>query len=263
MSSTSGVYKITYKKDNRIYIGSSSNIEDRWKWHIQSQIQLIGKMIKKYGRESFTFEIIETVDPIKEKLIEREQFYLDTLQPFPWVNNRGFNLAPKAYTPLGIERSEETKKKMRDSWHKSRGNELYRQQASDRIKGDKNPAKRSEVAAKISKSMTGKTWADNPIRVEKHRQARIGKTRSEETREKMRIAQQKNKTRSDAAKEKFYLLQRTLYEITTPEGSTFQIYSRELKEYCKNNKLQYSNLITTAKTGRLYKKGWRATLIKS
>jgi group I intron endonuclease len=257
MSTTSGVYKITLKNDGRIYIGSSAGIEDRWNWHIRSQIQLIGKMIKKYGKESFTFEIIEEVEPVKEKLIEREQFYLDTLQPFPWINNNGFNLAPTAYSPLGIKRSEETKKKMSNSWYESRGTDAYRQRASDQMRGENNPAKRPEVAAKISKSRTGQTWADNLERVEKHRQARLGTTRSKETKERMSIAQQKNNTRSAAAKEKFYLLQRTLYEITKPDQSTFQIYSRELKEYCKNNRLQYSNLITTAKTDKLYK-GYRA-----
>jgi group I intron endonuclease len=261
MSTTSGVYKITLKKDGRIYIGSSAGIEDRWKWHVQSQVQLIGKMIKKYGKDSFIFEIIEKVEPVKEKLIEREQFYLDTLQPYPWVNNQGFNLSPTANSPLGIKRSTETKEKMRNSWHKSRGTDAYRQQASERIRGDNNPAKRPEVAAKISESRTGQVWANDLERVEKHRQARLGTTRSNETKERMRIAQQKNKTRSDNAKEKFYLLQRTLYKITKPDQSTFQMYSRELKDYCKNNGLQYSNLITTAKTGKIYKKGWSAQIL--
>lgn len=258
MSTTSGVYKITLKDDGRIYIGSSTKIEERWHWHKRNQSQLIGKMIKKYGVDSFIFEIIEEVEPIKEKLIEREQFYLDSLQPFPWVNNSGFNLAPTAYTPLGIKRSDETKKKMKNSWHLTRETIEYKQQASDRIKGDKNPAKRPEVAAKISKSKIGQIWAHDLERVQRHRLARLGKTRSEESKERMRIAQQKNKTRSDVAKEKFYLLQRTLYEITTPEGLKFQMYSRELKQYCKINGLQYSNLISTASTGKVYKKGWLA-----
>ena len=73
--------------------------------------------------------------------------------------------------------------------------------------------------------------------------------------------EQKNNTRSAAAKEKFYLLQRTLYEITKPDQSIFQMYSRELKDYCKNNGLQYSNLITTAKTNKVYKKGWKVRIL--
>ena len=91
MSTTSGVYKITLKEDGRIYIGSSADIYLRWKWHKNSQVQLIGKMIKKYGEDAFIFEVVEEVSATKTKLEEREQHYLDTLQPFPWNKNCGFN----------------------------------------------------------------------------------------------------------------------------------------------------------------------------
>ena len=260
MSSISGVYKITLIKDGRIYIGSATDIHLRWNWHRNSQVQLIGKMIKKYGKNAFTFEVIEEVEPIKEKLEEREQYYLDTMQPFPWNNNRGFNLCPNAYTPLGIKRSDETKKKMSEVWNNNRG-ESYFKQLSKNIKGDKNPAKRPEVRKKISESMTGKTWKHDEERIKKHIAARKGKKYSEESKERMRIAQQKNNTRSEEAKEKFYLAQRRLYEITTPEGNMFQMYSRELKSFCKENKLSYANLISTAKTSKPYKGGWVARLI--
>lgn len=260
MSSISGIYKITLVEDGRIYIGSASDIHLRWRWHRNSQAQLIGKMIRKYGKDAFMFEIIEEVDAIKEKLEEREQYYLDTLQPFPWNNNRGFNLCPTAYTPLGIKRSEETKQKMRDSWHRNRG-ETYFKQLSERKKGDLNPARRSEVRSKISKSRTGQTWKDNAERVAKHIAARKGRKHSEEAKENMKKAQQKNKTRSIEAKEKFYLAQRKLYEVTKPDGTTFQMYSRELKIFCIENNLQYPNLIGTAKKNKPYKGGWQVRLV--
>ena len=260
MSTISGVYKITLEQDGRIYIGSAADIHKRWQWHRGSQKQLIGKMIKKYGKESFIFEVMEEVESIKEKLEEREQYYLDTLQPFPWNNNRGFNLCPTAYTPLGIKRSEETKQKMKDSWHKNRGEEYYKM-LSENIKGERNPAKRPEVKDKISKSRLGKGWKDDADRVAKHVAARTGKKHSEKSRENMRLAQQKNNTRSDEAKEKFYLMQRRLYEITKPDASKFQMYSRELKIFCLENGLQYANLITTAKTNKSYKGGWIAKLL--
>lgn len=260
MSSISGIYQITLKEDGRIYIGSASDIHLRWRWHRNSQTQLIGKMIKKYGKDSFIFEIIEEVEATKEKLEEREQHYLDALQPFPWNNNRGFNLSPNAYTCLGIKRSEETKKKMRESWHRNRG-ESYYKQLSENIKGEKNPAKRLEVAEKISKSKMGQRWKDDLARVEKHIAERVGKKYSEEAKANMKKAQQKNNTRSDEAKEKFYLAQRTLYEITKPDATTFQMHSRELKTYCTENRLQYANLITTAKTSRPYKGGWIAKIV--
>lgn len=260
MSSVSGIYKITLIKDGRIYIGSAADIYLRWRWHKNSQVQLIGKMIKKYGKDAFKFEIIEEVEAVKEKLEEREQHYLDTLQPFPWNNNCGFNLSPTAYSPLGIKRSEKTKKKMRESWHKNRGADYY-ERLSQRVKGDKNPAKRSEVRKKISEAMTGKTWKHDKERMQKHIAAHKGRKYSDSARANMRVAQQKNNTRSDEAKEKFYLAQRRLYEITSPDGDVFKMYSRELKVFCKENKLTYANLITTAKTLKPYKGGWIVKLI--
>lgn len=260
MSTISGVYKITLIQDGRIYIGSAADIHKRWKWHRGSQTQLIGKMIKKYGKDSFRFEVVEEVEPIKSKLEQREQHYLDTLHPFPWNNNQGFNLCPIAYTPLGLKRSEETKQKMRDSWHKNRGEEYYKQ-LSENIKGERNPAKRPEVKKKISESRIGQGWKDDAVRVAKHSSARTGKKCSEEARINMRLAQQKNNTRSDVAKEKFYLAQRRLYEITKPDASKFQLYSRELKTFCVSAGLQYANLISTAKTNKPYKGGWIARLL--
>ena len=218
-------------------------------------------MINKHGKDCFDFEILELVEPTKEKLEEREQYYLDTLKPFPWNENSGFNLSPTAYTPLGIKRSDDTRKKMRESWHESRDTKEYKRQLRDRILGDKNPTKRADVRAKISKSMTGKTWKDDHTRVEKHRIARIGKKHTEETRINMKKAQQKNKTRSAAAKEIFYLAQRKLYEIENPNGYKFKMYSRELKIYCVENRLTYANLIGTVNTGKRYKGGWLARLV--
>lgn len=261
MSIISGVYKITLTVDGRIYIGSAADIHKRWKWHRNSRVQLIGKMIKKYGKDAFVFEVIEEVEPIKEKLEEREQYYLNTLQPFPWNNNRGFNLCPNAYTPLGIKRSEETKQKMRESWHKNRGEEYYKQ-LSKNVQGDKNPAKRQEVRKKISEAMTGKTWKHDKERMQKHIAARKGKKYSDQARANMKAAQQKNKTRSAEAREKFSLAQRKLYQITDPNGNTFEMCSRDLKVFCKENSLSYSNLITTAKTGKYYKKSWIARLVE-
>lgn len=259
MSIVSGIYKITFLRDGRIYIGSAADINKRWKWHKNSQVQLIGKMIKKHGTDAFQFEVIEEVPPNKKELEEKEQYYLDLLQPFPWANNQGFNLAPTAYTPLGIMRSESTKQKMRDSWDTARRNSEYLKKCSERIKGELNPAKRPEVAAKISAAMTGKTWKHDAERMKKHRAARVG--RKITNTENMKLAQQKNKTRSASAKEKFYLAQRKLYQVTDPAGNSFQLYSRELKIFCIANLLTYANLITTAKTGKTYKGGWVATLM--
>lgn len=60
----------------------------------------------KYGSESFIFEIVEDVDPLK--LAEREQFYMDC-----YPQDQLYNICPTAYNQAGVKRSEEVKAKLK------------------------------------------------------------------------------------------------------------------------------------------------------
>jgi group I intron endonuclease len=70
-----GVYKITNPK-GLVYIGSSKDIDTRWKWYkklrCNSQTKLCNSLIK-YGVDNHIFEVIEECDI--EILLERELFY--------------------------------------------------------------------------------------------------------------------------------------------------------------------------------------------
>ena len=60
-----GIYKIQNLINNKIYIGQSIHIERRWQEHCQSSSDsLIGKAIQKYGKQNFSFQIIEEVEDI-------------------------------------------------------------------------------------------------------------------------------------------------------------------------------------------------------
>lgn len=82
-----GIYKIisTIKPD-RFYIGSSNNLDRRIKKHLyELKIQKhhsskMQRHVNKYGIDDLKIEIIEYCE--LEKLIDREQFYLDTLKPY-------------------------------------------------------------------------------------------------------------------------------------------------------------------------------------
>lgn len=107
----SGIYKITSKiKSDRFYIGSAIDLKQRKRDHFKdlrknkhgnSRLQ---NHYNKYGEQDLVFEVIEYVE-YKTKLLEREQFYIDSLNPF-------FNICKVAGSLLGTKRSEETKKKM-------------------------------------------------------------------------------------------------------------------------------------------------------
>lgn len=63
-----GIYKITNLTNNKSYIGKSSNIEERWKYH-QTRYndekdwnKSLYSALRKYGLENFSFEVLEKMD---------------------------------------------------------------------------------------------------------------------------------------------------------------------------------------------------------
>jgi group I intron endonuclease len=105
----SGIYQIQSKyKPKRIYIGSSCNIKRRWENHrydLRKNKHGSSKLqnhFNKYGINDLLFEVIELCDI--DKLISKEQFYIDSLNPF-------FNNCKIANSPLGIKRSDKVRRK--------------------------------------------------------------------------------------------------------------------------------------------------------
>lgn len=70
-----GIYKITNLINEKVYIGQSIHIERRWQEHCQpSSRSLIGRAIKKYGKENFSFQILEECR--EEQLDKLEEEYI-------------------------------------------------------------------------------------------------------------------------------------------------------------------------------------------
>lgn len=107
-----GIYKIeSTVKPERIYIGSAVTIFNRFAMHKLNLRQnkhhsvKLQNHVNKYGIEDLVFEILEECE--KDKLLEREQYYLDTLNPY-------FNICKVARSCLGIKHTEEFKKHNRE-----------------------------------------------------------------------------------------------------------------------------------------------------
>jgi len=105
-----GIYKITCESNGSFYIGQASCFSDRFNSHRRtleknehgnSRLQ---NCFNKYGITSFSIELIEIVDQIsKQNLSEREQYYVDTLNP-------DLNLHRVVDSPLGYKHTEESVK---------------------------------------------------------------------------------------------------------------------------------------------------------
>lgn len=102
------IYKIENNINDKIYIGSTENFNLRYNQHKHHLLKrmhhsrILQNFVNKYGFNSLSFKIIEE-NVIN--LIEREQFYIDSLNPF-------FNIRKIADSMKGTKRTEEQKKYM-------------------------------------------------------------------------------------------------------------------------------------------------------
>jgi group I intron endonuclease len=190
---SSGIYKIqSIIRPERCYIGSAVNINNRWKHHI-SELKLnkhgnkkLQNHTNKYGIDDLQFYIAENCD--KDKLIQREQFFIDELNPY-------FNICKIAGSALGIRRSIETCKKISKKamgHQRNLGRKLSPQAIEklvefnrNRIKTDLERQHRSDGHKNIRPSSTTRI----KMRIKKiGNKNRLGVKDTEETKEKKRIS---------------------------------------------------------------------------
>lgn len=107
---THGIYLITCKANGRKYVGSAVNLDKRWRLHT-AQLDAgkhgnahLQKSWNKYGPEEFFFKVLEPVED-KSLLIEREQFYINTLSP-------EFNICKVANSKQGVKASPELRARL-------------------------------------------------------------------------------------------------------------------------------------------------------
>ena len=119
----SAVYKITNIVTGDFYIGSSKNINRRWRehkctsrWNRYPNKQLYQDM-QKYGVDKFELQILAEVEP--EELKEAEQKFIETLKPT--YNDRNAN-------GLDIERRKERHKERNKKKHNRDYQKQYKKQ---------------------------------------------------------------------------------------------------------------------------------------
>lgn len=87
-----GIYSITNKVNGKMYVGQSSDIENRWKKHIRflndksHHNKHLQAAWNKFGEENFEFKVIEECK--ENELNERETYYISKYDTY----NSGYNL---------------------------------------------------------------------------------------------------------------------------------------------------------------------------
>ena len=162
------IYKLTNTVNGKAYVGlTTKTVEERFKEHCNSKY-VIGKAIRKYGKDSFTVETLETVNDIN-KLGDYERFYIwlyDTIAPNGYNltdgGESGFKMSEESKQKLseakkGKKHSEETKQKMREA-KKCGISEEHKQKMSEARKGEKNPMLGKKLSEETKQKM-GKSVA--------------------------------------------------------------------------------------------------------
>jgi len=145
------IYLWTQIESGKFYVGSTINLYSRlYKYYniplLISNKSIIYKALLKYGHSKFSFTVLEYLnkagqskDELKLKLLEREQFYIDALDP-------EYNILKKAGSSLGYKHTPDSLTKMSGENHPLYGN-----------KGSEIRAKMSEAKKGNSSNFLGKT----------------------------------------------------------------------------------------------------------
>jgi group I intron endonuclease len=186
-----GIYQIRNIINNKVYIGSSVNINKRFREHeigLEKGIHYnkhLQRSWNEYKKDNFLFEILEKVKD-KNLLLEREQYWMN-IKDSSNIEN-GYNLSPTAGNTLGYKHTEETKKKIgkihkgkvlsqetkqkmknRIPWNKGK-KDIFSKECIEKIKlsilerreiisknmKENNPMFKSDIRKKVSETMKRK-----------------------------------------------------------------------------------------------------------
>jgi group I intron endonuclease len=190
-----GIYIIKNTKNEKVYVGSSVDVDLRLLDHkcmLEKNIHYNKKLQNawnKYGEGNFSFFPICSVFD-KSHLIQLEQFHIDLMKSAV----KGYNICPKAYSTLGapkrgVRHTEETKRKISQTL---KGRKVP-EHVLVKLRGRKCS---EETKAKLQIKMTGNKFASGPhviseeLREKMRQNGRahkylLGRKASEETKKKM------------------------------------------------------------------------------
>lgn len=164
------IYKISNTINDKFYIGSAVSYTNRVRVHKCHLLKnthsnpILQSHVNKYGFESLIFSTIENCDRVN--MIEREQYYIDTLNP-------SININRIAQSPKGLKRTPEQIQRMIDGRMKKSG---Y----------PKGRTLSEEARKKISIAHKGKVISEQ--QKERQRLLMKGRPVSDETRQKISLA---------------------------------------------------------------------------
>lgn len=163
---TTGVYQITCTPTGKRYIGSSCDIEGRWKDH-QCELDQnkhcnphLQNAWNKRSEKAFRFEVLEKCKNGQEKI--REQYYLDNSKPeFNILSNacglsQGHVFSPETKVKMSVARKGKSSP-MKGKKHTPEARAKLSAARKGKTPWNKGETYTSETRAKMSKAAKGQT----------------------------------------------------------------------------------------------------------
>jgi group I intron endonuclease len=156
----SGIYLIRCLVNGKVYVGSATDLVNRWCKHRGQLIaakhtnRYLQASWDKHGAHNFSWEVLEHVEI--DRLIEREQYHIDRFQSANRAH--GYNLSPTAQSTLGVKFTIEAKAKIAAKARGRIASAESRAKQSAARKGNKHGLGKSpsaETRAKISAAGKG------------------------------------------------------------------------------------------------------------
>lgn len=89
------IYKVTNKADGKVYIGKTNNLPKRKNEHYNDtrNLHLFSRALHKYGKDNFTWEVLEHSLKTLEDANVRERYWIKKYRSyFKWKNSNGYNM---------------------------------------------------------------------------------------------------------------------------------------------------------------------------
>lgn len=163
----SGIYKIINKVNGKYYVGSSLNMnrgyKSRWNRHKKTLRnnthinEYLQNAWNKYGESNFDFIMVEYVEPIKSKLLEVEQKYLDIAKT---EQHKCYNLCFLSIGGghrLSIRKKLSERNKGQIPWNKGKKNPYSTENLKIRSEAAKGKFPSKETLEKLRNSHLGQT----------------------------------------------------------------------------------------------------------
>lgn len=234
----SAIYAIRNIFNQKVYVGSAINYEDRWRRHEYSlrdgkhHSRHLQRSWNKYGKDNFVFEILEIV-PEKEKLLETEQKWIDHHKSFD--REFGYNISPTAGSSLGVKHSKEMRERVSRAVKGRKLSDEAKKNISKSKMGEKNPMFRYKYTKEQRKAMSERnSGKGNPFYGKKHsEEARLKMSKNGKGKNKGRKLSKEHVVAATAASKKAKRELSSMSQSTVDEIRSLREQGKKLVEIAK------------------------------